>query len=76
MGAQVVRENQFYKCETWQSEVQGDTISVIHFPEDPDYVEFSLMVETSAGVEKEFGLLMGPRATFEIEKYAFIGFFG
>ena len=66
----------FYKCETWQPELPGDTISLLHLPEDPDYVEFSLMVETSVQEEKEFGLLIGPRASFEFEKYAFIGFYG
>ena len=34
------------------------------------------MVETSDKEEKEFGLLIGPRASFEFEKYAFIGFYG
>ena len=34
------------------------------------------MVETSDKEEKEFGLLIGPRATFDFEKYAFIGFYG
>ena len=71
-----MQESQFYKCETWQPELQGDTISLLHLPEDPDYVEFSLMVETSVKEEKEFGLLIGPRATFEFEKHAFIGFYG
>ena len=76
LGLQTVRENQFYSCETWQATNPQDRISRLHLPRDPQIVEFALQIETDAGEKKEFGLLMGPRATFGFQSHEFIGFFG
>ena len=64
LGLQTVRESQFYNCETWQASDAEDKIVQLHLPQEPENYEFGLYVRTEAGEEKEFGNLMGLRATF------------